>query len=57
MAGAWHLDDKVHFGKYKIYGYTLRQLIEIDVQYVKYLIEECDKLLDNEAFEYYQRFI
>jgi hypothetical protein len=52
----YHLTDKICFGKYRIYGYTLRELIEIDVQYVRYLIDNCDKVLDNEAFEYFQKF-
>ena len=52
----YSLDTIIHFGKYKIQGLTLQQIIETDHQYVRYPINECDKELDNEAYEFLERF-
>ena len=50
----YRLNTTIFFGKYK--GMTLQQIIETDYQYVRYLINECDKELDNEAYEFLERF-
>jgi hypothetical protein len=50
----YRLGTVIHFGKYR--GFSLQELIETDHQYVRYLINECDKELDNEAYEFLERF-
>lgn len=49
----YKLETVIFFGKFK--GCALRQLIESHPDYVRYLINECDKCLDNEAYDYLER--
>lgn len=48
----YSLDDKITFGKYK--GEIIEDIIDHDVSYIEYLIEEQAIELDNETYEYYQ---
>jgi hypothetical protein len=50
----YSLDTIIHFGKYR--GVTLQNIIESDWEYVRYLINQCNKELDNPAYEYLERF-
>lgn len=50
----YELDEVIYFGKFK--NCTLRQIIESHPDYVRYLINECDKVLSNEAYTYLERF-
>lgn len=48
----YSLEDTVLFGKYK--GETIHDIIDHDIGYVDYLIEEQMFELDNKAYEYYE---
>lgn len=50
----YRLDTILYFGKYK--GMSLQHIIETDHAYVRYLINQCDKELDNTAYEFLERF-
>lgn len=54
-AKVYQLDEVIHFGKYR--ECTLRQIIEEDPNYVVYLMEECNKQLSDDAYEYLQSFL
>ena len=47
------LDDALRFGKHK--GKELWEVLEKDLSYVTWLIDEAGVRLDNEAFAEYQR--
>lgn len=48
----YSLKDTVLFGKYK--GESIQDIIDHDIDYVTYLIEEQMFELDNKAYEYYE---
>lgn len=48
----YNLDDTILFGKYK--DETILDIIETDIQYITYLIENHEFELDSEAYNYYQ---
>lgn len=47
------LDDQMKFGKYKSSSKDLEWIIKNDFQYIRYLVEELDVELDDEAFHKY----
>lgn len=47
------LDTTLWFGKYQ--GCELWEILEKDPDYVRWLVEEADKELDNEAYEAFQK--
>lgn len=47
------LDSVLTFGKYR--GFTVREILFQDIQYLDWLIEERKIELDNEAFETIQQ--
>lgn len=49
----YSLDDTVIFGKYR--GEDIQDIINHDIDYITYLMEEHEFELDNEAYEYYTR--
>lgn len=49
----YSLEDKLMWGKYK--GESVEDIIDHDVNYISYLMEEQGIELDNEAYEYYSR--
>jgi hypothetical protein len=49
----YSLEDTILFGKHK--GEPMADIIDHDIGYVTYLIEEQEFELDNEAYEYYTK--
>jgi hypothetical protein len=49
----YSLEDTILFGKYK--GEIIEDIIDHDIGYINYLIEEQMLELDNKAYEYYER--
>jgi len=49
------LDTVIDFGKYKNAGVTVQNLVDRDINYLEWMMNEADFLLSNEAFIYYQK--
>ena len=47
----YDIDDVIEFGKYKELGYTVRDIVEQDPDYLRYLIENSDNIAFTEEVE------
>jgi hypothetical protein len=52
LGRVYSLNDVILFGKHK--GETLKNIIDTDIEYINYLIEDQDIELDNKCFQYFQ---
>lgn len=49
------LNDKLTFGKYK--GFTLEEIINLDLKYIDTCVNECLMELTNDAYSMYEQLM